>query len=99
MLALPARAAAEAPPTPGDSVESPPAPLLVPGRPAPADTLRKSAAVRAGEQYRLGRAYERQRASAPAIAAYRNAVRLDPTIADANYRMGLLFLGVDQLQE
>ena len=99
MLALPATAGADSPPARGDSAESPPAPLLVPGRPAPADTLRKSAVARAREQYGVGRVFERQRMRAPAIAAYRNAVRLDPTIADANYRMGMLFLGIDQLQE
>jgi len=99
LSATDAVAAADSLPVPGGSVESPPAPLLVPGRDAPADTLKQNAATRAREQYRLGRAFETQGARAPAIAAYRNAARLDPTIPDANYRMGGIFLGVDQVQE
>ena len=102
VLALPVMAAAGADdslPAGGGRAESPPAPLLVPGRPAPDDTLKKSAAIRAREQYRLGRAFESRHQRAPAVAAYGNAVRFDPTIADANYRMGKLFLGVDQLQQ
>ena len=98
-LALSAVAAADSLPVRGGIAESPPAPLLVPGRAAPADTLGRSAAARAREQYRLGRAFESRGTPAPAIAAYRNAARLDPTIPDANYRMGMLFLGVDQIEE
>jgi tetratricopeptide (TPR) repeat protein len=94
-----AAAAADSLSTGGGPPESPPAPLLVPGRPAPADTAAKSRASRAREQYRLGRAFEARGLSAPAIAAYRNAVSLDPTIADANVRMGMIFLGVGQIEE
>lgn len=99
LLAWSAAAAADSLPVQGKSVESPPAPLLVPGRTASPDTLRRSAVLRAREQYRLGRAFESRRTLAPAIAAYRNAAKLDPTIPDANYRMGMIFLGVDQVQE
>jgi tetratricopeptide (TPR) repeat protein len=102
VMALPALAAAggaDSLATGGAPPESPPAPLIVPGRPAPADTAGKSRASRAREQYRLGLALEGRKLPAPAIAAYRNAVRFDPTIADANYRMGTLFLGVGQLEE
>ena len=102
VLASPVRVAAggdDSLPAAGVQPESPPAPLLVPGRRAPPDTLKKSAAVRAREQYRLARSFEDRHLMAPAVAAYQNAVRFDPTIADANYRMGKLFLGVDQVKQ
>ena len=102
VLASPAMVAASADDSlPAATVppETPPAPLLVPGRPAPPDTLTKSVALRAREQYRLGRSFEDRHLMAPAVAAYQNAVRFDPTIADANYRMGRLFLGVDQVKQ
>jgi len=83
----------------GDTVETQPAPLLVPGRPGPGDTLGPNRPRRAREQYRLGRSLEQMGSPAAAIAAYRSAVRLDPTIPDANLRMGQLFLGHDQLEE
>lgn len=78
-------------------VESAPAPLLVPGRPGPADTAAISRAGRARQQYALGLAFEREDQSGAAIAAFSNAVKLDPTIADANFRMGMLLVRRDQL--
>ena len=73
------------------SIESAPAPLLVPGRPGPADGEHRTKEERAREQYELGRALEEERAPAPAIAAYRNAARLDPKLRDAHFRTGRLF--------
>lgn len=78
------------------SIESAPAPLLVPGRPSPADSTRRSREERAREQYALGRALETQGAPAAAIAAYRNASRFDPSLKDAHYRAGLLFVRAGQ---
>ena len=46
----------------------------------------------------MGRALESAHEPAAAIVAYRTAVQLDSTIADANYRMGMLFLTVNQLR-
>src|SRR5262249_39553344 len=81
-----------------DSTESAPAPLLVPGR-AVVDTMSRNRRVHAREQYELGRQLERDGGRAAAIAAYRNAVRLDSTIDDANYRAGMLFLSAGQVAE
>jgi tetratricopeptide (TPR) repeat protein len=78
-------------------VESAPAPLLIPGRPGPADTAAISRTGRARQQYALGLALERQDQAGGAIAAYSNAVKLDPTIPDANLRMGKLLVRRDQL--
>lgn len=78
------------------SIESAPAPLLVPGRTTLADTARKAVLSRAEDQYVLGRALERQGNPGAAIAAYRNAVHLDPTMKDAHLRMGRLFMNVQQ---
>src|SRR5439155_1500117 len=41
-----------------DTLETPPAPLLVPGRPGPGDSLGPNRPGRAHEQYRLGRSLE-----------------------------------------
>lgn len=79
--------------------ESPPAPLLIPGRPAPPDSATLSLVQRARESYRLGRQLEAGGSPGPAIVSYRNAVRFDPTLPDANYRMAMLFLTRDQVGE
>lgn len=79
--------------------ESAPAPLLIPGRPAPPDSSTLTRAQRARESYRLGRQLEAAGSHGPAIISYRNAVRFDPTIPDANYRMAMLFLTRDQVGE
>lgn len=78
------------------SIASEPAPLLQPGRPNPADGQHPSRERFAREQYELARALEAQGAPAAAIAAYRNAVRNDPKLRDAHYRMGLLYTAVGQ---
>ena len=79
--------------------ESPPGPLLIPGRPSPPDTSIRTRAQRAREAYLLGRRLEAEGVPGTAIAAYRNAVRFEPTIPDANFRMGMLFLTRDQFGE
>ncbi|MFN8589132.1 MAG: tetratricopeptide repeat protein [Candidatus Eisenbacteria bacterium] len=97
-----ATAAAQTPqffaPTRTDSVDisEPPAPLLLPGRAQPGDAERKTPQQAAREQYELGRLLESQGVHAGAIAAYRNAVKFDSTIAQAHFRMGMLYAGVAQ---
>lgn len=95
-------AAAPAPPesaaAPADTVSAP-EPLLVPGHGVTADTTARRRLEHAQQQYQLGRTLERNGARASAIAAYRTATRLDPRIPDANYRMGMLFLGVNQQEQ
>ena len=79
--------------------ESPPAPLLVPGRVSLPDTARRSREALARQQYEKGLGLERDNAFAAAIISYRRAVVLDPTLAGPNYRMGLLFQRVGQVEE
>ena len=79
--------------------ESPPAPFLIPGRPSPPDSTRLTRAQRAQESYQLGRRLEAAGSPGPAIVSYRNALRFDPRLPDANYRMAMLFLTRDQLGE
>ena len=99
-----------APPHPGPTLfvparpdsappESPPAPLLVPGRPGPADSTVRDPTQRARDEYALGRELEAKGIPGAAIAAYRNALRFDPSIPDANYRMAMLFLTRQQVAE
>ena len=73
-------------------------PLTVPGRTSLTDTLDAEFHRRAEEQYELAMSLEQQGVSGTAIVAYRNALRIDPTMREANYRMGLLFLKSDQVQ-
>ncbi|HTR97146.1 MAG TPA: tetratricopeptide repeat protein [Candidatus Acidoferrales bacterium] len=100
LVALPARASVPPllvpPHRDSVTVSSPEAPLLAPGRTTLADTTHKSRAQLALEQRTLGHALERQGAPVAAIAAYRIAVQLDPTIPLAHYRMGRLFSAVGQ---
>ncbi len=79
--------------------DSPPAPLLVPGRTMLPDTAGRSPEALARQQYEKGLGLERINAFAAAIICYRRAVALDPTLAGPNYRMGMLFLGVGQVGE
>ena len=79
--------------------ESAPAPLLIPGRPNPPDSTTLSLADRARAAYQLGLRLEAGGAPGPAIVSYRNAVRFDPTLPDANHRMAMLFLTRDQIGE
>jgi tetratricopeptide (TPR) repeat protein len=77
-------------------IESEPAPLLLPGRPGPAEGESRSKATRAREQYVIARALEEQTAFAAAITAYRNALELDPKLRDAHFRVGRLFVRAGQ---
>jgi tetratricopeptide (TPR) repeat protein len=79
--------------------ESPPAPLLIPGRASLPDTTDRSPEALARQQYERGLGLERINVPAAAIICYRRAVTLDPTLAGPNYRMGMLFLGVGQVEE
>jgi len=79
--------------------ESPPAPLLVPGRVSLADTAGRSREALARQQYEKGLGLERIDAFAAAIICYRRAVALDPALAGPNYRMGMLFQRVGQVEE
>ncbi len=79
--------------------ESPPAPLLVPGRTSLPDTARRSRETLARQRYEEGLGLERVNALAAAITAYRVAAELDPALAGPNYRMGLLFQRVGEIQE
>ncbi|TMQ70193.1 MAG: tetratricopeptide repeat protein [Candidatus Eisenbacteria bacterium] len=79
--------------------ESPPAPLLIPGRASPEDTSRSNPEKRAHDAFALGRQLEAQGAPGAAIVSYLNAVKFDPTLPDAHYRIAMLFLTRDQLGE
>jgi tetratricopeptide (TPR) repeat protein len=84
---------------PADPVrESAPAPLLIPGRVMFPDTVDRSREALARQQYEKGLGLERINASAAAIICYRRAVALDSTLAGPNYRMGMLFQGVGQVE-
>lgn len=72
------------------SSEAGPAPLLIPGRPNPADSAVIDPARQARGQFAVARGLETKYPTA-AILTYRKALRLDPSLRDANYRIGLLF--------
>src|SRR5262245_26552968 len=78
--------------TPGDSLpgESPPAPVLIPGRPAPPPPDLKERKAEARQVYEEARQLELVRPTL-ALVSYRKALRIDPTIPDAHYRIGMLF--------
>src|SRR5262249_31988943 len=84
-----------------DSVpaESAPAPLLIPRRGSPGEPGIRSGQQRAREQCQLGLTRERQQMKSPAILAYTNAIKLDPAIRDAAYRMGMILNGVGDTRE
>lgn len=94
---------AEAPPPQPARVDSvadaAPAPLLIPGRAAPGQTPKKNPRELAREQVQVGLELERRGQPASAISAYRNAVVLDPTVPEAYYRMGKLYLTVHEIKE
>src|SRR5215475_6891048 len=62
-----------------------------PGRANPVDSTVADRKTRAHQVFQQALGYERDHHPGAAIVSYRTALRLDPTIRDANYRMGLLF--------
>ena len=69
---------------------SEPAPLLVPGRANPTDSTEREPPAQARVDFQTARGLE-ARFPAAAIVTYRKALRLDPHLRDAHYRVGLLF--------
>jgi tetratricopeptide (TPR) repeat protein len=67
-------------------------PLVRPGRRSFADTAQAELKRRANQYVELGRSLEADGANVAAVVAYNNALRLDPTLRDVNYRMGVLFI-------
>ena len=86
----PAGAAAPAPPIPDSSIYFP--------RPSGVDTSLAGRQKRAREKLRMGKALERAQQPAAAILAYQSAAQIDPDVAEANYRMGMLFLSRNQIK-
>ena len=77
--------------------ESEPAPLLIPGQTSP-DTAVQSAVFQA-RGIRARGAIERSQHPGAAVVSYQKALRLDPTIPEAGYRVGLLFKSRGQWKE
>src|SRR5262245_56613452 len=86
------RSQAQDVPAPGDSVgqESQAAPLLIPGRANPTDTTEPDPANAARAEFETARGLEAHFPAA-AIVTYRKALRFDPHLRDAHYRVGMLF--------
>lgn len=76
---------------------SEPAPLLIPGRPSPGDTVRESRAARALDHMKQAMELERKGELQQAVIEYRTALLFDPELRDAHHRMGRIFLRVNQL--
>ena len=76
-------------------VESAPAPLIVPPRPASGgaaeDTAGAAVRKRARQAYARGLALEREGAYAASIISYVEAARADPTLRGPSFRVGMLF--------
>ena len=84
---------------PADTLrESPPGPLLIPGRTIFPDTTDRSPAALARRQYEKGLELERMNVPAGAIICYQRAAVLDSTLAGPNYRIGMLFQGVGEIE-
>ena len=78
--------------------ESEPAPFLIPGQ-TPPDTAAQSAAAQARAEFARGEQFERAHHPGAAVVSYQKALRLDPTIPEAGYRVGLLFKSRGQWKE
>ena len=88
-------AAATAAPKPAAS--APESSIFFP-KPRAVDTSLVGMQKRAREKLRMGKALEHAGQPAAAILAYQSATQLDPEIAEANYRMGMLFLSRNQIK-
>ena len=64
-----------------------------------ADTSRGGPLKRAHDAFALGRQLEANGLPGAAIISYLNALRSDPTLPDANYRIAMLYLTRDQVAE
>jgi len=73
------------------------APLLIPGRPGAQPGGGANLAAQVRDFMMQGLALENAGQPAAAIVSYRNALKLDPNVPDANLRMGRLFMGVHQV--
>jgi Flp pilus assembly protein TadD len=82
--------AAPARPVPDSSIYFPKPPVV--------DTSLAGLQKRAREKVRMGKALERAQQPAAAILAYQSATQIDPEVAEANYRMGMLFLSRNQIK-
>ena len=82
-----------------DSIATESPPLLIPGRPFAPDTLRRSAAQKARTFYEHGLQLERDGLPEPALASYRNAASLDPTIPGLFAHIGRLYEAFGVLTE
>jgi tetratricopeptide (TPR) repeat protein len=89
------------PPRPDSARDSDPAPapLLIPGRRYAPDTLHRSNAQVALDFYRKGVQLEASGNPQAAMAAYRSAVGLDPTLPGAYQRMGQIFEAFGSIPE
>ncbi len=97
----PRPARADVPPVPAppraDSlakIDSKPAPLLLPGRPNPADAERLTREQEARQKYGLGLGLEEQGAGGAAIIAYEQAIKLDPKLRGPREHIGRLYAAV-----
>lgn len=81
------------------NAEPAPAPLLIPGRRYAPDTLRRSTAQVARDFYRKAVKLEEDGNPQAAMAAYRSAVGLDPTLPGAYQRMGQIFEAFGSIPE
>ncbi|MEO5617266.1 MAG: tetratricopeptide repeat protein [Candidatus Eisenbacteria bacterium] len=89
------------PPRPDSArdAETPPAPLLIPGRRYAPDTLHRTSAQVALDFFRRGVKLEGDGNPQAAMAAYRSAVGLDPTLPGAYQRMGQIFEAFGAISE
>ena len=76
------------------SIESAPAPLIVPGRSTTPDSLVRTPQKFAREQAAMGRQLEAMGNSGGAMLAYRNAARVDSLLPGVSGKLGSMYLGL-----
>lgn len=81
---------------PDSIIETPPAPLLNPAT-APVVSADSARAAKADQFFLTARALESIQPGS-ALLSYNNALQINPTYPEANYRMGLLFLGAGEVK-